>query len=192
MTFLSCTLDGHVGRHWRPQSSARPSAESQSVVVCILGLSSSDLVHCLSKLTPFFSWARPPGSTPRGYTYGKQKEGQSMSCELISSASRHTENKSTPFVVLQPFDSISIPISGLHGALTVNPRYHGVMGTNSWPFSFRLMFSAISRGLYWGTKELHPVPMPSLPFTSTMGRTGTNLAGGRKERNKFAGDWGSS
>lgn len=98
-----------------------------------------------------------------------------MRYELIISARQHTYRNN-------PTHSrrTATPTSGLHGARTVNPRYHGVMGTSSWPFSLRLMFSAISRGLYWGTKELHPVPMPSLPFTSTMGRTGTNLAGGKK------------
>lgn len=58
---------------------------------------------------------------------------------------------------------------------TLKPRYHGCMGCMSSPSSLRRRLATMSAGLKLGMYELHPVPMPSEPLTSTIGSTGMYL-----------------
>ena len=53
------------------------------------------------------------------------------------------------------------------------PRYQGIMVSGSSPCIMRFRLATISRGLYIGTDDDQPVPIPSEPLTRTMGRIGT-------------------
>ena len=65
-------------------------------------------------------------------------------------------------------DSMMVPLKFL---------YQGVMGTSGSPRIMRRTLAATSAGSYDGTLVDHPVPMPSLPLISRVGRTGTYHSG---------------
>lgn len=64
----------------------------------------------------------------------------------------------------------------------LNPRYHGFIATGCSPSSMSRRLATMSRGLKLGMEVDQPVPMPSAPFTSTVGTTGMYLRQGARSR----------
>ena len=75
---------------------------------------------------------------------------------------------------LQAYDFPEVFV-GISCMVPLKFLYHGCMGTSKSPSSKRRRLATISLGLKFGINVLHPVPMPSAPFTSTMGMTGIYL-----------------
>ena len=66
------------------------------------------------------------------------------------------------------------------------------MSSGSSPSSMRRRLATMSRGLKLGMEVDQPVPMPSAPFTSTVGSTGMYLraqGGGRGELGGVRSAW---
>lgn len=84
------------------------------------------------------------------------------------------QNLTLLIIPLQAYDFPDVFV-GISRMLPLKFLYQGSIGARSSSKRRRLKLATMSRGLKLGMNVLQPVPIPSAPFTSTMGITGIYL-----------------
>src|SRR5437868_6949264 len=111
----------------------------------------------LSRKAFIFTFAfvqqRERGKEPTLYVAVQVPTGSSVISNVVSSD--HAQRPLTTYA--RAVSSLPSASSSFNAISPVNPRYHGVMGVHSNPWSRRRMLATMSAGLKLGMFVLHPV-----------------------------------